>query len=283
MKIGSYGIFAEKAGHFRLDGGAMFGVVPKVFWETMHPADDKNRILLSTSLVLLADGKKNILIDTGNCDAASDKMKSIYSMDSSEYSMQNFLSRSGISREDITDVILTHLHFDHAGGAVSDDGTGALMPAFPNAVYHVQKKQFAWAMDPSGRDRASYMTEQILPIREAGRLSLVDGPGELFPGIELIVVNGHTPGMQLPLISGGGETLLYGGDLIPLRSHIAPPWIMAYDLKPLKTLEEKERILGQAADENWMIFFEHDPAVSCCRIERQKNGFRMKEEVALNR
>ena len=282
MKIGTYDVYAEKSGLFRLDGGAMFGVVPKVFWEKIHPADEKNRILMSTSPALLRSGGKNILIDTGNCEYVSDKMKSIYAMDNTEYSIGMFLSQSGISYEDITDVILTHLHFDHAGGAVKQDGNGEFVPAFPNAVYYVQEKQFQWAMDPSDKDRASYMKEQFLPLRDAGRLNLLDGPEELFPGIELIVCSGHTPDMQLPLIHGNGEKFFFAGDLIPLHSHLSPPWIMSYDLQPLVTLEEKEQILNRAADENWLIFFEHDPDMSCCRIERHKNTFRVKETVSLN-
>ena len=245
MKIGTCDVYAEKSGLFRLDGGAMFGVVPKVFWEKTHPADEKNRILMSTSLVLIRSGGKNILIDTGNGEYVSDKMKTIYAMDNSEYSMGMLLSQSGLSHEDITDVVLTHLHFDHAGGAVRQDGSGEFVPAFPHAVYYVQKKQFQRAMEPSGKDRASYMKDQILPLRDAGRLNLLDGPEELFPGIELIVCDGHTPGMQLPLIHGNGEKLFFAGDLIPLHSHLSPPWIMSFDLQPLVTLEEKERILNR--------------------------------------
>ena len=282
MEIGTCDVYAEKSGLFRLDGGAMFGVVPKVLWEKTHPTDEKNRIPLCTNLVLIRSGGKNILVDAGNCEYVSDKMKSIYAMDNRDYSMDAFLAGFGLSYDNITDVILTHLHFDHAGGAVIQDGSGELVPAFPNAVYHVQKKQFQWAMDPSGKDRASYMRDQILPLRDAGTLNLVDGPGELFPSIEILVCDGHTPGMQLPLIRENGKKLLFAGDLIPLHSHISPPWIMSFDLQPLVTLEEKERILNKAAEENWMLFFEHDTKVSCCRIERHKNTFRVKETVSLN-
>ena len=282
MKIGTSDVYAGKSGLFRLDGGAMFGVVPKVLWKKTHPADEKNRILLCTNLILVRRGKKNILVDAGNCEYVSDKMRSIYAMDNSEFSMRTLLSQNGLSHKDITDVILTHLHFDHAGGAVRQDGSGGFIPAFPNAVYHVQKKQFQWAMAPSGRDRSSYMREQFLPLTDAGRLNLSDGPGELFPGIEVLVCDGHTPGMQLPLIHGNGEKFLFAGDLIPLHSHLSPPWIMSYDLRPLVTLEEKERILSRAAEENWILFFEHDPVLSCCRIERHKNSFRVRERVSLD-
>ena len=276
MQVGSYEITIGRAGRFRLDGGAMFGVVPKVLWAARHPSDEKNRIDLCNNLLLLEGEGRTILVDTGNSSELSRKMMSMYAIDNTGAGIEPFLSEQGLTPGDITDVILTHLHFDHAGGAVQRDSEGQYKPAFPNACYYVQKRQFERAFSPSRLDQASYLPEMITPLKEAGRLELLDGPVTLFPGIELLVFDGHTPGQQLPLIRGNGTSLFYGGDLIPLSSHLSLPWIMAYDLNSRQTLEEKKVILPRAAAENWTLVFEHDTAVQHAAIAMKDGEFTIK-------
>lgn len=279
MNIGNYEVTIGTSGLFRLDGGAMFGVVPKVLWERHHPSDEKNRISMCTNLLLITGEGKNILVDTGNSTEVSDKMKAIYGIDNTSRSLGRFLAEHGLTNTDITDVILTHLHFDHAGGGVQKDGNGNFVPAFPNAVYHVQKVQFDWAVNPSGKDRASYLKEHFIPLKEAGLLNLLEGPGTLFPGIELLTFEGHTPGQQLPLLEGNGTPLFFAGDLIPLSSHISPPWIMSYDLNPLQSLREKESVLPRAAEEGWTVVFEHDPVLSQAVLELKDGSYSIKADA----
>ena len=240
MNIGNYKVHTASSGLFRLDGGAMFGVVPKVLWEKQHSCDEKNRIYMCTNLLLIQGEGKNILVDTGTGSMANDKMGLNYAIDNSVYSLEGFLSEQGLGVEDISDVILTHLHFDHAGGAVRPDDRKIYVPTFPRARYHVQKKQFEWASNPTRRDRESYRTSHFFPLKESGQLNLLDGPGILYPGIELLTFEGHTPGQQLPLLRGNGTSLFYA-------------------LHPLQTLKEKETILPRIVEENWIVVFEHDP------------------------
>jgi glyoxylase-like metal-dependent hydrolase (beta-lactamase superfamily II) len=281
MQIGNYEAHLINAGYFRLDGGAMFGVVPKVLWERHHPADEKNRIHMCTNLLLLQGEGKNILVDTGNSPFLNEKAKSNYAISTTGDPLGAGLNTWGISRSEVTDIVLTHLHFDHAGGAVGRNGSGGYAPAFPNARYHVQKKQLDWAQNPSGRDRASYMNEMIQPLLESGQINLLDGPGQIFPGIEVLTFDGHTAGQQLPLIDGNPRKLFYAGDLIPLASQLSPPWIMSYDLQPVVTLSEKNKLLKKAADEDWIIIFEHDPETPCARIEQTEKGWKIGEVVKL--
>jgi len=280
MKIGKYEVFTIETGYVSLDGGAMFGVVPKTLWERTNPADERNRIQLALRTMVIKDEQRTILVDAGIGYKMNDKLSDIYNVDHSVHSLKSGLADKGITPEDITDVIVTHLHFDHVGGAVYYD-RDELKLTFPNAVYHVQGEQWYWANNPTDKDRASYMPENFKPIADAGRLVELDGPGEIFPGIEMLVMYGHTAGMQLPKISDGKTTLLYCADLIPTASHIPLPFIMAYDNNPLITLEEKKRILPQVVKENWILVFEHDPFRAAGTVEKTEKGYRLKEEIDL--
>jgi len=280
MKIGPYEIFTLETGSVWLDGGAMFGVVPKVLWHKTNPADELNRIELAMRLLVIKSARHTILVDTGVGYKMNEKLSKIYNVDHHTHRLERSLAKHGLSTQDVTDVIITHMHFDHVGGATYYEGD-TLKLTFPNAMYYIQSEQWEWANHPSDKDRASYMPENFKPIEEAGRLMRLDGPKELFPGVEVLVMYGHTPGMQLPKISDGTSTLLYCADLMPTASHIPLPYIMSYDNHPLITLEEKKRILPKAVAENWILAFEHDPFRAAGTVEETEKGFRLKEEVAL--
>ncbi len=280
MNIAGYEIFTVQTGYVSLDGGAMFGVVPKVLWEKSNPADEKNRIKLALRTLVIKNDSRTIIVDAGIGEKMNEKLSKIYNVDHSEIDLIKGLAEKGIAPEDITDVIITHLHFDHVGGATYY-ADGELKLTFPNATYHVQGEQWYWANNPSEKDRASFMVENFKPILEAGRLHELDGPGELFPNIEVMVVYGHTHGMQMPKISDGEKTLLYCSDLMPTASHIPLPFIMAYDNNPLTTLEEKKRLLPQAVQGNWILVFEHDPYRPAGFVEHTDKGYKLKEEIHL--
>ena len=280
MKIGNYEIFTVETGYISLDGGAMFGVIPKNLWNKTNPADEQNRILLALRTLVIKDDKKIILVDTGVGHKLTEKLSDIYNVDYRNHELLAGLKARNITPGQVTDVIVTHLHFDHIGGATWYDGD-TLKLTFPDAVHHVQGEQWHWALEPSEKDRASYMPENFLPIEQAGRLHILDGPGNLFPGIDLLVMYGHTHGMQLPKIYNGQKTVLYCTDLIPTASHIPLPWNMAYDNNPMFTLQEKKRILPLAARENWILVFEHDPYRAAGTVELTDKGYRLKEEITL--
>jgi len=271
MKIGPYTIDPVETGRFALDGGAMFGVVPKPLWSRTNPADDRNRITLAARALLLRDGKRTILVDNGNGSKFTEKLRDIYRLDNSSSDLVASLASLGVSPEDVTDVILTHLHFDHAGGstAISD---GRAVPAFPNAKYYVQREHWAQAMNPTPKDRASFFPDDYMPLKREGVLEFTDGEGELFPGVGVLVMNGHTAAQQLPLISDGTTTLLFCCDLFPTTAHIPLPYVMAYDLRPLTTMAEKESVLERADAGRWILFFEHDPETAACTVRRGEKG-----------
>ncbi len=271
MKINRYQLIPLETCSFKLDGGAMFGVVPKVFWEKTNPPDENNRIVLHARCLLLNSPERKILIDTGVGTNWSEKFSSIYCIDNSLFSMEKSLSQNDIHPEEITDVIITHLHFDHTGGATKLID-GKWQPSFPNATYYIQRKQYEWAMNPSLRDKASYFNERYQPLVDKNMVVFTEGNQKLTEGIELIVINGHTFAQQLVKIYDSDTTLLYCADLLPFTSHIPLPYIMGYDLQPLVTLNEKIDVLNKAVEENWILFFEHDPFTTTATLERNEKG-----------
>lgn len=282
MRIGRYELHAIETGWFALDGGAMFGVVPKTLWEKKIPADERNRIGLAVRALLLVEtgGTRRILVDTGVGQKWDAKMADIYGVDHSRLRLETSLAAHGLAASDITDVLLTHLHFDHAGGATTQVG-GRIVPTFANATYWVQRRNLEWARDPNEKDRASYLHENWVALEEAGVLRLTDGPGEWLPGIELLLSEGHTRGMQLPLVRGPEGALLYCADLIPTAAHVPVPWHMGYDLYPVTVMEEKRAILERAVAEGWTLFFEHDPHGPAATVARTNKGYAPKERRTL--
>jgi glyoxylase-like metal-dependent hydrolase (beta-lactamase superfamily II) len=272
MNIGQYDISPIEAGTFWLDGGAMFGVIPKVLWEKTNIPDERNRVQLATRCMLIQGNGKNILMDTGNGTKVTEKFRTIYSYDDTAHTLNDSLKSHGVSPDDITDVILSHLHFDHAGGSTRRENN-TIVPAFPNATYYVQKSQWDTAKNPTERDRASFISDDYLALERHGVLRLLDGGFELFPGMEILISNGHTLGLQMLKISDGRSTLLYPADLIPFVSHIPLPYIMGFDLRPLVTLEDKRKYLNLAVEQNWMIFFEHDPVVTLATVTKNERGY----------
>lgn len=273
MKIGKYEIHIINSGYFRLDGGAMFGIIPKALWEKANPPDSLNRIKLATRNLLLISENRKILIDTGMGDKWDDKSRTIYDITQDE-SIELSLNKLNLHADDVTDVILTHLHFDHTGGSTKYNGQ-KLVPAFPNARYYVQRKNYEWAVNPSDRDRGSYIKDNFEPLMTEGVLNLIDGNESFDDEIELITINGHTFAQQLIKISDSSDTLLYCGDLFPTSSHIHLPYIMGYDLQPLVTLEEKRNLLKFAVVDNWKLFFEHDPVTVFSTVTEKDNGFKV--------
>ncbi len=277
LKIGNYKIENIRTSTFWLDGGAMFGVVPRTLWSRHHPPDEKGRIHMTMNALLIRDETRNILVDTGVGTKWNEKMMGIYAIEHEPDNLISSLERVGLKPEDITDVILTHLHFDHVGGA-THIADGQAIPTFPNATHHVQRRQWDWAHAPSLKDQASFFPENYDPLQAAGLLNLLDGAVELFPGIDLVEIHGHTVAQQLVKISDGDTTLLHCADLIPLHSQISVPWVMAYDLYPLTTIAEKQDYLAQAVEEKWRLFFEHDPVVMAATIAQGKRGYEIVEK-----
>lgn len=270
MKIGKYTLKTVLSGFIGLDGGAMFGIIPKPLWEKTNPADEQNRVILSTRNLLLISDDKKILIDTGMGNKWDEKSKNIYRIDQS-INLENSLIQCGLKAEDITDVLLTHLHFDHTGGSTKNEN-GKLVPAFSNAKYYVQKKNFEWAMSPSDRDKGSYIKENFEPLIKEGVLNLVDGEIDFDENISSRLVNGHTFAQQMIKISDSSNTILYCCDLIPFVSQIRIPYVMGYDLQPLVTVQEKKKYLKLAADENWFLYFGHDPDYALATVKYSEKG-----------
>lgn len=275
-KIGPYTLYTIETGRFGLDGGAMFGIIPKPLWERRIPADDRNRIGLHMRCLLLEGHGRLVLIDNGLGDKYDAKFKDLYAVDHEQAELHRSLGEAGFSALDVTDVILTHLHFDHCGGSTRRVGD-RLELVFPNARHHVQQAHWDWARNPNVRERGSFLEENLGPLYESGQLHLLKGEGEVFPGIEVMTVDGHTEAQQVVKVSGPEGTLAFVADLLPTVSHLAPAWNMAYDVRPLTTIREKADFLEQALEGRWHLFFEHDPDVAVAGLERSERGIRIVE------
>ncbi len=260
----------------------MFGVVPKTLWSKTNPADENNLCTWAMRCLLIEDGKRLILVDTGIGNKQDEKFFSHYYLHG-DSTMDKSLGALGFHRDDITDVFLTHLHFDHVGGAIVRDGD-KLVPAFRNAIYWSNAQHWDWAVNPNDREKASFLKENILPINESGQLKFVateDGVN-FCEGVDARFVYGHTDAMMLPLVSYKGKKILYMADLLPSTGHIPLPYVMAYDMFPLKTLAEKKIFLNEAAEKGYVLFFEHDPVNECCTLQQTEKGVRLKEVFKLS-
>ncbi|MBI1819888.1 MAG: MBL fold metallo-hydrolase [Nitrospirae bacterium] len=270
MKLGTFDLFPLTDGTFSLDGGAMFGVVPKPIWERLCPADSRNRILLSLGVLLIQAGGKNILIDSGIGNKGDAKFNDIYNVNRSP-SLEAGLKNQGVTPEKINIVINTHLHFDHAGGNTKIDADGQLVPAFPNARYYIQRKEWEFALTPNERTRGSYLLENYSLLEKTGQIVFLDGDQSITKGIDVIETPGHTEHHQSILVSSEKKKACFLGDLIPTTAHLSPPYIMGYDLFPLTTLKTKKKLLQQAYEEKWLLFFQHDPNTRSGYL-KEKNG-----------
>lgn len=276
-------------GYFKLDGGAMFGVVPKSIWNKLNPADDNNMCNWAMRCLLIEDGNRLILVDNGLGDKQDDKFFGHYYLNGND-SLHRSLQRLGFHEADITDVILTHLHFDHCGGSIIREGD-QLVPAFPNATYWSNEKHWEWAVHPNAREKASFLKENILPIQESGQLQFVPveedksqrpASSRFSNNISIRFVHGHTEAMMLPQIRYKDKTIVFAADLIPAQAHIPLPYVMAYDMFPLTTLQEKKHFLDEAVAGNYVLFFEHDPLVECCTLRQTDKGVRADQTFRLN-
>jgi len=285
MKIGNFELFAPNTGMFKLDGGAMFGSVPKTMWQKAIPPDEFNRIPMSLRVMIIKDpqNKRNLIVDTGIGTKMPQKLQDIFCVDHNEANLEKALQSGGLKFDDITDVLLTHLHFDHTGGSTYLDG-GQLKVRFPKAKYYIQKDNYDWAVKPNSREAASYLPENFIPVQEAGQLVICDGPEDFekkinWPGLSVYVSYGHTVGLQCPIFRAANDCFFYPSDLIPTAAHIPLPWVMGYDIHVIKILEEKEKILERAAKENWCFIFEHDAEIPACRIKKGAKHFERTETV----
>ena len=274
-------IYAIETGNLKLDGGAMFGVVPKVMWQKLYPADENNLCNWAMRCMLIVDGNRKILIDTGIGTKQDEKFLHHYHLNG-EASLEKSLQKLGYTTNDITDVILTHLHFDHVGGAVKYDEKGRLVPTFANATYHTSKQQWEWATNPNRRERASFLKENILPLKEHNVLNFFEEEHELFPNVFVYLFNGHTAGQVIPVVNVKGQKFAYTADLFPSTAHLPMPYIMSYDTRPLVTLEDRKRFFDDALKQNYILFFEHDIYNECCSLHETEKGVRAKETFTLD-
>jgi glyoxylase-like metal-dependent hydrolase (beta-lactamase superfamily II) len=291
-------LYTINTGYFKLDGGAMFGVVPKSMWNKINPADENNMCSWALRCLLIEDGDKLILIDNGMGDKQDAKFFSHYYLHGDD-TLDKSLAKHGFSKDDITDVFLTHLHFDHCGGSIVREGD-KLIPAFKNANYWSNKLHWDWATHPNDREKASFLKENILPIQESGKLKFIkhpldiegdddswkSHPPQLFTSsftdsVSVVFADGHTVAMMLPKIEYKGRTIIYMADLLPSIGHIPIPYVMAYDTQPLTTLDEKKSFLTEAAEKDYVLFFEHDPQNECCTLQVTEKGVRVKETFKL--
>ncbi|MFZ6053371.1 MBL fold metallo-hydrolase [Halocola ammonii] len=272
-------LYPVNNGYFKLDGGAMFGVVPKSLWQRTNPADENNMCSWAMRSLLIEDGDRLMLIDCGMGDKQSEKFFSFYYLHGDD-TLDKSLAEYGFHRDQITDVFLTHLHFDHCGGAIKYDDSGEnLIPAFKNATFWSNDKHWEWATEPNAREKASFLKENILPIQESGKLKFIERTGDFsdtpFDNISVFFADGHTDSQMIPIIEYQGKKLVFAADLLPSTGHIPLPYVMGYDTRPLLTLSEKEKFLNKVADEEMIMFLEHDPENECCTLKHTEKGVRL--------
>ena len=272
-------LYTIDTGFFKLDGGAMFGVVPKSIWQKTNPADERNLCTWANRLLLIEDGRQLILIDTAIGDKQDDKFFSHYFLHG-DATLDGSLARHGFHRDDVTDVILTHLHFDHCGGAVQRAGD-RLVPAFKNARYWSNEKHWNWAIHPNPREMASFLKENILPLQESGQLHFIPEGQPFSDNIAIRYAHGHTEAMMLPQIKYNGKTILYMADLLPSVGHIPLPYVMSYDIRPLTTMEERQQYWSELVSQEYILFLEHDPVHACCTLQHTEKGIRLKDTFTL--
>lgn len=274
-------LYTINTGMFKLDGGAMFGVVPKSIWNKLNPADENNMCSWALRCLLIEEGNRLILVDNGMGNKQDAKFFGHYYLHG-EDSLDKSLAQRGFSRDDITDVFLTHLHFDHCGGSIERVGN-TLAPAFKNATYWSNQRHWKWATQPNDREKASFLKENILPIQESGQLKFIEDNGKDFmPGFSVLQVFGHTDAMMLPQITYKEKKVVFMADLLPSTAHIPLPYVMAYDMFPLTTLNEKKSFLAEAQQQDYVLFFEHDPLVECCTLELTEKGVKKKDSFKLS-
>ena len=275
-------LYSIETGNLKIDGGAMFGVVPKVMWSKVYPADDNNLCNWSMRCLLIVDGDRKILIDNGMGDKQDEKFTRHYYLNGDD-SLEKSLAKYDFTTDDITDMVLTHLHFDHCGGSIKyNEDRSRLIPTFKNADYWIGKTQWDLAVDPNRRDKASFLKENILPIQESGKLNFIENEGLLFPNVSVKFFNGHTDGQVIPFINYNGKTVVFMADLMPAVAHIPLSWIMAYDMHPLITLQEKQDFLEEALQNDYILFFEHDIYQECCNLQQTEKGIRAKETFGIS-
>jgi len=281
MKIGPYKLYSIETSEFALDGGAMFGIIPKPLWEKQAPADKHNRISMVTRSLLLVSDERKIMVDTGNGTKWQEKFKDIYRIELENLNLEKSLAKFGYSPDDITDVFCTHLHFDHVGGNTKIIN-GKMEPVFPNATYWIQKENWELANSPGEKDAGSFMSDDWSVLADNSMIQIVDGKESFLPGIEQLLTYGHTKGMMHPIVSDSSKKMIYMADLIPMVAHIPLPWIMAYDNHPVQTVREKHKILPGIVDEEWIIFFEHDPVYQAATVQYDGKHFKLKESVTIS-
>jgi glyoxylase-like metal-dependent hydrolase (beta-lactamase superfamily II) len=276
-------LYTIDTGFFKLDGGAMFGVVPKSIWQKTNPADEFNLCSWAMRCLLVQDEERLILIDNGIGYKQDERFLKHYHLHGDD-TLEKSLASIGFSKDDITDVFLTHLHFDHCGGSIERQENGALVPAFKNAIYWSNKEHWQWAVEPNDREKASFLKENILPIQESGKLRFIDAEDGISftKNIKIRFAFGHTDAMMLPQISYKGKTILYMADMLPSVGHIPMPYVMSYDMFPLKTLKEKKKYLEEAVQNDYILFLEHDPVNECCTLQVTEKGIRVKDTFKLS-
>ena len=281
MKIGKYDLYSVETSEFGLDGGAMFGIIPKPVWEKKVSADELNRVNMVTRSLLLVSDEKKILIDTGNGTKWEEKYKQIYDINTDQYNIEKSLGKYGFSSEQITDVICTHMHFDHIGGNTKIK-SGEVVPTFPNAKYWISEENWKLANHPSQKDAGSFIEHDWKVLAENQMIEIIDGREPFIEGIDTIVTHGHTPGLLHPIVSDGSNKLFYGADIFPMVAHIPIPWVMAYDVQPVVTMEEKQKLLQKMEREDWILFFEHDPHVQACSVHKDGKHYKLNKEIKIS-